>query len=139
MKTKHIVISAVVLAVLALIAAVANAYSKNKATNLPAPELPANGTVPATTTPAALQANKKLGIGSKGEEVKALQLLFNASTHTPKLVADGAFGAKTLNAVVKVMGFGTLSTTLAAFKTKIETQVVSKTASDSFYKSLIGL
>ena len=145
MKTKHIVFAGCVLAVLALIAAVVNSYAKNKANSDPATveELApkaAGATVTATSStkaPTALDYNKKLGVGIKSEEVKELQRLYNASANTPKLIVDGDFGTKTLSGVIKVMGFGTLSTTLGAFKAKVEAPAATATSS-SFIWGLLG-
>lgn len=129
MKTKTIVILVSTLAILALIAAVANAFAKNRKNSLES-DLSNSGTGSSEGTKSSstvsLDENKKLGIGSKGNEVKALQLLYNNKypSRTP-LVVDGDFGSKTLSAVVFVMGVGSLSTTLGAFRAKIEGSTVT--------------
>lgn len=127
MKRKNIIIAVVVLAILALVAAIANVYANNKSNSDPAfdPTQPKPSTG-SGSTPAVLDYNKKLGIGSRGEEVRELQLMYSKKFPSSPIVADGIFGAKTLNAVIVVMGFGTTSTTLAAFKAKIDGSTASE-------------
>lgn len=142
MKTKTIVILVSTLAILALIAAVANAYGKNRKDSSGNKDIDTSGSGSGSgtsgSTTVKLDESKKLGIGSKGNEVKALQLLYNTKypSRTP-LVVDGDFGSKTLSAVIFVMGVGSLSTTLGAFRSKIEGTTVSP-ETKSFLES-IGL
>lgn len=142
-KTLFIVVGTLVL--LALIAAIANAFKKNRANSSSDTGSGSGGSssggsssTSSGSSTVKLDESKKLGIGSKGNEVKALQLLYNNKypSRTP-LVVDGDFGSKTLTAVIFVMGIGTLSTTLGAFRSKIEGTTVSP-ETKSFLES-IGL
>lgn len=142
MKTKTIVIIASTLAILALIAAVANAYSKNRKSSegSSTDDSGTGGTASGTSSSTVkLDESKKLGIGSKGNEVKALQLLYNTKypSRTP-LVVDGDFGSKTLSAVIFVMGVGSLSTTLGTFRAKIEGTTVTP-ETKSLLEKYLGL
>ena len=127
-NNKNIIIGVVVLVLIALIAAIVSAYAKNKKASDPnyQPFTSADGKVKFdepgksdTTTP-SLDLGKKIGFGSRGNEVKALQAMYNAAYPTStKLVVDGVAGSKTVGAIVKVMGFGVLSTSLSEFSAKL--------------------
>lgn len=123
MKTKTFTITLIVLAILAIIAAWATSYAKRKSQNdpnfIPGEDSTGKGST-GTGSSVSLNYDKVLGSGSKGEEVKELQRLYNAKypTATP-LVVDGIFGPKTLNAVIVVMGFGVFTTTLNKFKAQL--------------------
>lgn len=153
MKPKHIFILVIVLAILALIAAVANAFGKSNETVSPGPgSTPSGGSTggsgssgsgSSSGSTVTLDYDRSLFMGSKGAEVVELQKMFNASPGTPKLSTDGQFGAKTLNAVIKVMGFGTTYTTLRKFQAGLgtygkdmsSTTTTSGTGSGSWYDS----
>ncbi len=151
MKPKHIFILVIVLAILALIAAVANAVGKPTAETIPDPGKPSGGTGSGSgssgtstgSATVALDYDRSLFVGSKGAEVVELQKMFNASPGSPKLSTDGQFGVKTLNAVIKVMGFGTTYTTLRKFQSGLgtygkdmsSTTTTSGAGSSSWYDS----
>jgi peptidoglycan hydrolase-like protein with peptidoglycan-binding domain len=148
MKTVYIVLIVIFLCLLGLGGAVAATYAKNKSNNdpdvVPVPG-GAAGSSSGSVSTKALDQNKKLGIGSKGAEVKELQRLFNAGGGQPALVEDGVFGTKTMSAVIKVVGFGTVNTTLNAFAAAMKSYmkpVAGKSTQDndaSFLKKLFNL
>lgn len=143
MKPIHIVIVSIVVLVLAGIAAVAASISGNKKQNDPNYTGPdtesgsgSSGSGSSGSKTVSLNRDKPIGVGSSGPEVEYIQKLYNASRYvsTP-LVVDGKFGSKTLNAVIKVMGFGTTQTTVNKFEARLKSEAAG---TDGSFFSIFG-
>lgn len=141
MKTSNIILLSIGLVALAILAAFGVVYAKHVKNNPKDSKStdPLTGPVELSATP-VLDQNRSLSIGSKGAEVSELQKVLNASGRAGSpLVVDGAFGGKTLNALILLFGFGTVSTTLAKTNAKLASlKDNSSTETKSFLGGIFG-